>query len=263
MLKKLLKYDLKDMFKLLIIFYSIGIFFSILTRIFLGIENSFIMNIIGQICSGVTISMIFNILINNMMRIWVRFKNNFYNDESYLTHTLPVEKKNLYLSKILATFITVFTSTFVIMIMLFIAYYSKENIALLKNILLPMTDVYNTTLVKIILAFFLVFFLELFNGLQIGFTGIILGHKMNSGKIGLSVLFGFFSYMATQVFALIIIYVVALFNDNIMNLFRTVELINVETIKIIIYLAIIIYTVTLIVIYFVNQYLFKKGVNVE
>ena len=80
MLKKLLKYDLKDMFKFLIIFYSLGIFFAILTRIFLGIENSFIMNIIGQISSGVTISMIFNILINNLMRIWVRFKNSFYND---------------------------------------------------------------------------------------------------------------------------------------------------------------------------------------
>ncbi len=48
MLKKLLKYDLKDMFKFLVIFYSIGLFFAILTRLFLNIENSLIMNIIGQ-----------------------------------------------------------------------------------------------------------------------------------------------------------------------------------------------------------------------
>lgn len=263
MLNKLLKYDLKDMFKFLVIFYSIGIFFAILTRLFLGIENSFIMNVIGQICSGVTISMIFNILINNLMRIWVRFKNSFYNDESYLTHTLPIEKNTLYLSKILATIITVFTSTIVIMFMLFIAYYSKENIILLKNMLLPLADIYNTTLLKILFAFFLVFFLEFANILQSGFTGIILGHKMNSGKLGFSVLFGFISYMITQVFAIIMIFIVGLFNENIMNLFHTTTFINVETIKIIIYLAIFVYTVSLIIVYFINQYLFKQGVNVE
>ena len=263
MLNKLLKYDLKDMFKFLVIFYSIGIFFSILTRIFLNIENSFIMTIIGQICSGVTISMIFNILINNLMRIWVRFKNSFYNDESYLTHTLPIEKNTLYLSKILATIITVFTSTIVIMFMLFIAYYNKENITSLKNMLLPLADIYDTTLVKILFAFFLVFFLEFANILQSGFTGIILGHKMNSGKLGFSVLFGFISYMITQVFAIFMIFIVGLFNENIMNLFHTTTFINVETIKIIIYLAIFIYTVSLIIVYFINQYLFKQGVNVE
>ena len=70
MLKKLLKYDLQNVYKLLIVFYSLSLFFAILTRIFLSIENSFIMNIIGQICSGTTIAMIFNILINNLMRLW-------------------------------------------------------------------------------------------------------------------------------------------------------------------------------------------------
>ena len=149
------------------------------------------------------------------------------------------------------------------MFMLFIAYYSKENMDLLKNMLLPLADIYNTTLLKIVLAFFLVFFLEFANILQSGFTGIILGHKMNSGKLGFSVLFGFISYMITQVFALIMIFVTGLFNENIMNLFHTTELINVDTIKIIIYLAIFIYTVTLVIGYFVNQYLFKQGVNVE
>ena len=69
--------------------------------------------------------------------------------------------------------------------------------------------------------------------------------------------------MITQVFALIMIFVTGLFNENIMNLFHTTELINVDTIKIIIYLAIFIYITTLVIGYFVNQYLFKQGVNVE
>ena len=48
MLVKLLKYDLKSILKFLIIFYSLAMFFGVLTRVFLSIENSLIMNIIGE-----------------------------------------------------------------------------------------------------------------------------------------------------------------------------------------------------------------------
>ena len=132
------------------------------------------MEIIGQICSGVTISMIFNILINNLMRLWVRFKNNFYNDESYLTHTLPVNKKILYLSKMLSSIISLFGSIIVIGITLFIAYYSKENIQLIKSFLMPLADIYNSTILNILLSFLFIFFLEFINALQSGYTGILL-----------------------------------------------------------------------------------------
>ena len=136
MLRKLLKYDLKNTFKLLSVFYVLAIFFAILTRIFLSIENSFVMDIIGKICSGTTIALMFNILINSIMRAWVRFKQSLYGDESYLTHTLPIDKKTLYNSKILTSLITLFISIAMIALTLFIAYYSKENIVLLKNLLL-------------------------------------------------------------------------------------------------------------------------------
>jgi len=263
MLKKLLKYDLQNIFKFLIIFYSIALFFGILTRIFLSIEDSFILNIIGQICSGVTISMFFNIIINNLMRLWIRFKNNFYGDESYLTHTLPIDKKTLYLSKSLASIISVFTSIIVIGLTLFIAYYSKENIQIIKNILMPLVNAYDSTIVTILLAFLFIFFLEFANALQVGYTGIILGHKMNNYKTGYSILYGFLTYGIIQVFVVLVIFIISLFNSDLMNLFITNEMINIDMVKFIIYLAIFIYTITLIVNYFINLRLFKKGVNVD
>lgn len=263
MLNKLLKYDLKGIFKFLAIFYSLALFFAALTRIFLSIENSLIMNIIGQVCSGITISMMFNILINNMMRLWVRFKQNLYGDESYLTPTLPVEKKTLYASKVLVCIITLFTTVTVIGLTLFIAYYSKENMELLKNLLLPVANAYGSTMLKILLAFLFIFFLEFANALQAGFTGIILGHKMNNAKTGYSVLFGLGSYMAIQIFTLISIFVAALFNKDIMNLFITNTIVNMGMIKVIIYLAIIIYTLAFVIEYIVNLKLFKKGVDVD
>ena len=263
MLKKLLKYDLKDRCKFLVIFYILSLFFALLTRLFLSIENSFIMNVIGQICSGVTISMIFNILINNLIRLWVRFKQNLYGDESYLTHTLPLEKKTLYLSKVLTSIITLFTSIVVIGLTLFVAYYSKENLEVVKNMLLPLADIYNSSVIGIILIFLFIFFLEFLNVLQSGYTGMILGHKMDNFKTGYSFLFGFLSYMAIQVFGLLVIFIMSLFNQDLMNLFITNEMINIEMIKIVIYSSTSIYLISFIVQYFVNLKLFEKGVNVD
>lgn len=263
MLKKLLKYDLENIYRVLLVFYALSLFFGVLTRMLFKIENSFIINVIAQICSGITISMIFNIIINNLMRLWVRFRNNFYGDESYLTHTLPVDKKSLYLSKFFMAIISLFFSIIVIALTLFIAYYSKENIEVLKNTLLPIANAYGSTVIKIILAVLFILFLELANALQAGYTGIILGHRMNNGKIGFSVLFGFGAYIITQVLVLFMLFIGGVFNGDIMNLFFTSEVINADMLKIIIYMAIGIYTLTLLIGYLFNLKWFKKGVNVD
>lgn len=263
MLKKLLKYDWMDVNKVLVVFYGLALFFAILTRVFLSIENSFIMNIIGQICSGVAISMMFNIVINNLMRCWVRFRQNLYGDESYLTHTLPVKKTTLYHAKMIAAFITMFASVAVIALTLFVAYYSKELWETVKNFLLPLAGAYESTVVTILLAVLFVLFLELMNALQCGFMGIIVGHKMNHAKIGYSVLFGFAAYMMSQVLAVIMVFTVALFNEDLMNLFVTNEMVSVDTIKTVIYMAIGVYFLIFVIGYFVNVKLFNQGVNVD
>ena len=110
MLNKLLKYDLKYMIKNMAIFYILSIFFAITTRILFYMEQSVIINIIGQISVGCMFAMIVNTLINTMMRSWVRFRDSLYKDESYLTHTLPVTKNNLYNSKFIQTLIFFFIS---------------------------------------------------------------------------------------------------------------------------------------------------------
>ena len=263
MLNKLLKYDFKSINIVLIVFYSLSIFFSLLTRIFLSIDNSFVCNVIGQICNGTMIAMMFNIIINNLIRLWVRFKQNFYGDESYLTHTLPVEKKTLYLSKFIVSVITLLISILVIALSLFIAHYSKENLELVKNLLLPLATIYDSTVVGIIIAFIFVCFLELLNMLQSGYVGIVLGHRKNNNKILFTFIYGFITYLFTQIFAIIVIFLVGLFNKDIMNLFYSMETLNVDMIKVCIYIAVGVYMTNIIVLYFVNNKLFSKGVNVD
>lgn len=263
MLKKLMKYDLQYIFKFLIIFYSLAVFFGLLTRIFFCFENSFVLDILGQITTGATISMLCSTLINNLMRMWVRFKNNFYGDESYLTHTLPVDKHTHYFSKILTSVITLFTSIAVIGGVLALAYYSKENLQLVKNMLLPVAEAYDTSIIGVLIAFLFILFLQFLNILQCGFTGIILGHKINNAKTGLSVLFGFITYGISQIFAVVVVFIVALFNEKYMNLFATTTIVDIATLKTVIILAIAIYAVLTVIICFINIHLFKKGVNVD
>ena len=97
MLGKLLKYDLKYMLRNMVVFYILTIFFALTTRILFSLDQSIIVNILAHISSGCMFSMIGSVLINTMLRSWVRFKDSLYKDESYLTHTLPVTKNNIYI----------------------------------------------------------------------------------------------------------------------------------------------------------------------
>jgi len=243
MLKKVLKYDIKYNYKALIIFYGLTIFFSILTRIFWSFDNSTILNILGYIASGTTISFIFNILINNMMRLWVRFISNIYKDESYLTHTLPISKKTIYSSKFLSAIISSFTSILIIILTMFIAYYSKENLEILKLSLTSIATIYNSTVIKLILTFFFIFFLEMLFIITVGYTGIIIGHKSNNNKIVKSIIYGFIIYLISQTIILLLIFIISLFNQDMLNLFITNELSNFKILKTVIYLSIIIYSI--------------------
>jgi len=263
MLKKLIKYDLISMLKFISIFYILGIIFAVLTRIFFSIENSFIINILGQITTGATISMLVSILINNLMRFWVRFKNTIYDDESYLTHTLPVSKTTLYLSKFITSFIVVIISMVVATLILFIAYYSKSNIELLKTLIMPVTNILNISMIKLIITFIFIFFLELFSILMCGYLGIIIGHKFNNNKVLKSVIFGFISYIVTQLLVLFTIFIVGLFNKDILNLFTTNIIMNTDVIITLSYISIIIYSILIILNLFISIKIFKKGVNVD
>lgn len=263
MLNKLLKYDLKWMFKFLSIFYILGLFFAVLTRLFLKIDNSLFMNIVGEITRGAAFSMIFSALVNNLLRLWVKFRQSVYGDESYLTHTLPVKKSSIYLSKMLTAVITVFASFAVIILALLILYYSKANLEALKNYFLPFLDVFDISFAGVLTLLFLVLFLEFINILQCGLTGIIIGHRFNNNKLGMSVLFGFICYSISQIIIVILMFIPAIFNSDFMNIFVTTDALNFEILKPAVIYSIVSYTIINIIGLFINIKIFNKGVNVD
>lgn len=263
MLGKLLKYDLKWIYKLISVFYLLALVFSLFSRIFNSIDNSLLFNIVGSICNGFAIAMMFSCLINTLMRSWVRFVRNVYKDESYLTHTLPVSKKDIFLSKVISAVIASFTTILVILICLFICYYSKANLDSLKNMLDVFAFTYDTTVIKFIIILFVVLFLELLFILLIGYIGIIMGHKSNDKKMLKSIVYGFLFYILSMIGIILIILVIGIFNKDIMNVINTTSVISLNSIKTLIYLCIGIYTLYNIICYVVGSKELESGVNIE
>ena len=263
MLGKVLKYDLKWVYKGVGVFYILSFIFSIIGRGLNEIENSALYSILAKISFGFAISMMVNSLINCLMRLWARFIRNMYKDESYLTHTIPVPRKTIYISKVLAGLITIFTTTIVIIVCLYICYYSEANMEILKTLLELAASTYNTTVVKLLLLVAVVIYLEIMFMLLIGYTGIILGYKSNKNKIIRTLVYSFILYMVTQIFTLVVIYIYGLFNPNVMNIINTTDIINIDAIKTVMYVGIGTYVAYIIFYYWLGKKQLEKGVNVD
>ena len=260
MLGKLLKYDLKANFKFMLIFYILALVFAVLTRVCFAHAETLAVQILAYIFNGTTIAMIANILINNLMRLWVYFKGNLYGDEGYLMHTLPVARKNLYTSKFLMGLIILVASSLVIVATMAIAWLTPESFEELKNFLAPMAEILDSTAIEIILLLIFVVFLEIFVMLISGYTGVILGHKKLNNRIRWSVLFGFVCYVAIQTVILIGMFVLAGVNPEIgESLFSSEQLIpDISVLKPIYILSIILYFIMIAINYVLSGKWFKR-----
>lgn len=257
MLRKIFKYDFISIMKFLLIFYGLSLFFGLLTRLFFSFNNSLFLNIIAQIFNGASISMMCSIVINNLMRVWVKFSQSFYKDESYLIHTLPISKKDLYLSKILTGFISLFISFIVIVANCLIMYGTKENFNFLKEVVFI-----NQNVTLLLITLIGVIFLELINLVQSGFTGLLIGNRKNNYKIGLSILFGGISYFVLQIIVLLIYLFVGVFDNRIYDVLLSSNE-DFELIKVIINYGLVIYLIPFVLNIILNIKIFNKGVDVE
>ena len=264
MLIKLLKYDLKYMIKNMSVFYILSIFFAITTRLLSLPKQTVMIEILSKISSGCMIAMIANIIINVMMRSWVRFRDSLYKDESYLTHTLPVTKNDLYNSKFIQTLIFFFIGFFVVLLSFFIAYYTQDTWNSIKEYIKTITTGLNMSTLFFILIAITIIFLELFNAIQCGFLGIILGYKRNSGKIGFAVLFGFIIYLIAQTLVLGLVFVYGLFDSTVMELFKSATIsIDVNAFKVLAIVSAILYVSIIFSMSIIGKKLLNKGVNIE
>lgn len=259
MLKKLIKYDIFWINRTMVIYFAITIILSALVRIAENFTGSAMGDLIYGILRGCTISAFVSVIINASIRIWERFRQNHYKDESYLTHTLPVTKSELYDSKALSALVSILLSLAVLIACFFLAFWNND----LSEYFRHLADSGDATF--LLIGIFITAILEVIYIINVGFFSIVLGHRSNSGRVARSVIIGMVLYFALQTVLLIFIYGAGFFDDGIKAMFSNSPetALSFESYRTLIIIADSLYLVLNFVLYFAAKALFKKGVNVD
>lgn len=264
MLKKLLKYDLKWIYKVILVFYALAIFFALLSFGLSKAENSTLLSVLAQISCGFTVAMVANCIVNSIMRSWVRFRNNMYKDESYLTHTLPVSRHTIFLSKTLSSLICTFISTAVSAVCIILCYYNNDMIKeSVKSMLGSLADSFGVSKAAVLTFLVFIVFLEIMFILLSGYNGIISGHKFNKMKMAKSIIFGFVVYLAFNILTIGVICLAGVFDDRIMKMITSADSVDVSAVKVCLVVALAVYAVYNLVLYAIGSKCLEKGVNID
>lgn len=261
MIKYLMKYDLKRMLKILVFLYAITIGLAIITRLIAIGNNIQLLNILANVFKSLTISAMAAVLINMFVHIIMAFTTTFYKDQSYLTHTLPVKKDELLLSKYISSLIVIFCSIFVCVIAFLIMFYSPEFIQGLSDYIQATTTNFNISPIVFIMLIILVILFQICAFMSFGFTSIILGYA-NNKKRGVKGLIWFliFYFVSMQVTLLIAIIISAI-TGNLQDMFS--ETMSQSVFLMLIIVCIVLYAIYAVLFYFISKKLFEKGVNVD
>ena len=261
MINNLLKYDLKKMFKILIYIYVITIGLSIITRLINIGKDIQIVFIIGQVFAGLTYSAIASVLVNTFVHILKVFITNLYKDESYLTHTLPVTKGKILLSKYLASLIVIITSVLVCVVSLVIMLYSKEMVEFIKVAITLAVSEFDMSIGLFLFIVVLIIFCQICSMMSMAFMAIIKANTYNTHRVRKGLLWFALYYFGGMYIVLMIAAIVFAIQGNIEMMFAS-TLSQVSFITLIV-VCIVVYIVYAIMYYILANRLFNRGVNVD
>lgn len=261
MIARLLKYDLKKITKILIYMWVITLAFAGLTAIFKIWDNIAIINIISLVLAGCAYAGIVNVLVNTFVHILRNVISNFYKDESYLTHTLPVSKKQLLISKYIASLIVVVISVLVGVLSLFLALYSPENMDIFKAFLngtIAGFDMKASTFILLIAGVLLTQTTML---TSLSFFAVIKGNSYNDKRLLKGLIWFFVSYLAQAIVMLIVAIITFAISGNLSDLFAETptQFVLISTLII----ALIMNVINSVSFFILSKVSFEKGVNVD
>lgn len=259
MLKKLIKYDFLWMNRNMVIMFAIATILSILTRIASNFTGSVIGDLVFGILRGFTIAAFANTVINSAIRIWERFRQSFYKDEAYLTHTLPVSKNTLYDSKVLSGLCAILLSLAVVITCFFIAFWNNDTYEYFRSVFK------DGDMTFIVLGILVTAVLEVVYAVNVGMFSLTVGHRANNGRMVRSVVLGIVLYFALQSLLLGVFYGIGIFDDSVKAMFGDAAdvAISFSTYRTLIVVTDILYLALTTGLYFGGKKLFSKGVNVE
>ena len=212
MLNKLLKYDLKNIFKIMVPIYIVAILISTLARGAYYLSDKItLFQISYAFIFAIYIVATFSLPFATWIIGCIRFYKNIVKDEGYLMNTLPVKKSSLILSKLITTIVAIAASTLVSAICLGIGIfgiYVKTADVIWALDILKDCDIVFFSLI------FASFFVGVIMQQLLIYLSISIGQMHNKNKGFFSFLYMIAVYYITQLFVALFLIIPIYFNNN-------------------------------------------------
>ncbi len=251
---QLAKYDLKFVYKQVIVFYIIVLVLAIIARL-TNINNSpFIIRFIHEFAQGASFGFSLGMIINASLRTWAKFKYSMYGDESYLSHTLPIKRSTLWNAKFLASLLIVFFSFLIFILCLLVMFLSPSLIDQLHQL---SPQAWSTLIIFAIAVFCQFVFI-----MQCGLTGLVLGYRHNTSPMVRSVIYGLLIYFGVGIILIGLALFWSMFSPDIHSLMfdGTFDFDALNNILILITFS---YFISITASYLINRHFLQQGVNVD
>lgn len=233
MLGKVLKYDLISICKNLIPLYVVLLGLSLMVRILSLFDNVSVIEILlGLMIFGLILISIFSILLTGIFSVKY-YLENLFKDQAYLTHTLPVKKGILLLSKVITSLVTIICTFGVIFLGFLIAFY---QVGLFGEILEFLGKSYAGIEVYKFLIFMIIYGMIVYlTTILMVYASISIGFSRSSNKIVSSVVCALIFYFIMEFLYLGLLGIIMVSNpafisnlDN--NTFMLSDLLNFFTV---------------------------------
>lgn len=260
MLSKLIKYEFKNTYKSLLMLFVVVILTSCLSRL-LGIVTKsymFLKTLVG-IVNVLNVIFIIGLPIIVFIMLIARYYRTMVKDEGYLTHTLPVSKNSLVLSKLIVTIIELILSVLVSISSLFVAFdifnkikpYAKEFINIINS--------YSKLIIPI---YFTLLFIGIIFYILLIYTSISFGQRKKENKGLFSVIYGIVIYNVVQIASLVIAFIPMLWYPNFIELMNQ-EIPPASLLNTIFIISIVLNIIICIVLYKLNLRNLENKLNLE
>ena len=215
MLGKVLKYDLKALCRYLIPLYAVLLGLGVMIRL-LGFFDQ--VSIITIICGLMVVALVMLSFLSFVLTGIFSVKyylENLFKDEGYLTHTLPVKKGTLLLSKVFASLITLILTALVLVISLLIAFYHK---GLFGDVIKGLgTTIYGMEFYKFLLFMIVYCVICYISIILMVYAAIAVGFSRNSNKLVSSVICGLVFYFVMEFLYLGLLGVIMVINPAFLS----------------------------------------------
>jgi len=261
MLNKLLKYDLRSIFKPLVPIFGITLLLSVLQRLATALGESFtILKIPAGFLTAFYVVLLIALPIAAFIFSIIKYYNNLAKDEGYLMHTLPVRKSELVASQLISAVTAMFATIIIMAIALSITF---AGILHLSDITSFFEKIFEYVQPLFVVMILLSFILSYLSQQVMVYLSIALGQKHNSHKVMYSIIYGIVIYNVIQLILTIILVIPGLLNSSFRDMLFHNQTPSIDFLNCYLGFANIVTIILTILLFIATTKVLEKHLNLE